>query len=227
MCRGLLLQLVEFKVFTFYIQVETDSKKVSVMAVLPVYLYGTKVLKTKARPVKDLSNSIIKLIYDMVETMHASNGMGLAANQVGSLHRVVTVDISSVDEKDRDSSEPELKLTSPGLPRKVVMINPEVLEREGSWKMEEGCLSIPEVRGEVERAEKIRVKFRDPNFDEKELLADGLLARVMLHEIDHLDGILFTELLTPEGKTSVKADLKRIKLGNVETSYPIVTAEEE
>lgn len=197
------------------------------MAVLPVYLYGTKVLKTKARPVRELSNNIIKLIYDMVETMHASNGMGLAANQVGSLHRVVTVDITDVNEKEREASNDQMKITSPDLPRKVVMVNPEVLEREGSWKMEEGCLSIPDVRGEVERAERIRVKFRDPNFDEKELVADGLLARVMLHEIDHLDGILFTELLSPEDKAPIKADLKRIKQGDVETSYPIVTAEEE
>ena len=197
------------------------------MAVLPVYLYGTKVLKTKARPVKDLSNNIIKLIYDMVETMHGSNGMGLAANQVGSLHRVVTIDISEVNEDEREESHDQLKKTSPGLPRKVVMINPEVLEREGAWKMEEGCLSIPDVRGKVERAERIRVKFRDPNFDEKELEADGLLARVMLHEIDHLDGILFTELLNPEDKAAIKVDLKNIRQGDVETSYPIVTAEEE
>jgi peptide deformylase len=197
------------------------------MAVLPIYLYGTKVLKAKAKPVKELNNSIIKLIYDMVDTMHTANGMGLAANQVGSLHRVVTVDITEVDEEERKDSNEQLKTTSPELPRKVVMINPEVLEREGAWKMDEGCLSIPEVRGEVERAERIRVRFRDPNFDEKEFVADGLLARVMLHEIDHLDGILFTDLLSREEKTPIKGDLKRIKQGDVETSYPIVTAEEE
>jgi peptide deformylase len=197
------------------------------MANLPIYLYGAKVLKAKARPVKELNNNIIKLIYDMVETMHAANGMGLAANQVGNLHRVVTVDISEVDEKERKESDEQLRTTSPDLPRKVVMINPEVLEREGSWKMEEGCLSIPEVRGRVERAEKIRVKFRDPNFEVKELVADGLLARVMLHEIDHLDGILFTELLDPAEKAPLKVDLKRIKDGDVETSYPVVTAKEE
>ena len=197
------------------------------MAVLPIYLYGTKVLKAKAKPVKELNNSIIKLIYDMMDTMHTANGMGLAANQVGSLHRVVTVDITEVDEEERKESDEQLRTTSPELPRKVVMINPEVLEREGVWKMDEGCLSIPEVRGQVERAERIRVRFRDPNFDEKEFIADGLLARVMLHEIDHLDGVLFTDLLSREEKTPLKGDLKRIKQGDVETSYPIVTAEEE
>ncbi len=197
------------------------------MAILPIYLYGTKVLKAKAKPVKELNNNIIKLIYDMVDTMHTANGMGLAANQVGNLHRVVTVDITDVDENERKESNEQLKLTSPDLPRKIVMINPEVLDREGSWKMEEGCLSIPEVRGEVERAEKIRVRFRDPNFEQKELIADGLLARVMLHEIDHLDGILFTELLDPAEKATMKDDLKKIKAGDVETSYPVITAKEE
>ncbi len=197
------------------------------MSVLPIYLYGTKVLKTKAKPVKNLDNNIIKLAYDMVETMHTANGMGLAANQIGSLHRIVTIDISEVNEDERAASNDQLKKTSPDLPRKVIMINPEILEREGSWKMDEGCLSIPEVRGTVERTEKIRVRYRDTNFEEKELRADGLLARVMLHEIDHLDGVLFTELLGQEEKQAVKDELKRIKKGDVETSYPIVTAKEE
>jgi peptide deformylase len=197
------------------------------MAILPIYLYGAKVLKSKAKPVKELSNNIIKLIFDMYETMHTANGMGLAANQVGSLHRVVTIDITDVDENERKKSNEQLKMTSPDLPRKLVMINPEILEHDGMWKMEEGCLSIPEVHGGVERAEKIRVKYRDPNFTEKELLADGLLARVMLHEIDHLDGVLFTELLNPEEKAAVKEDLKRIKEGDVETSYPVVSAKED
>jgi len=197
------------------------------MAILPIYLYGTKVLKAKAKPVKGLNNTVIKLIYDMVETMHSANGMGLAANQVGNLHRVVTIDISEVDEDERKKSNDQMRTTSPELPRKLVMINPEILEREGSWRMEEGCLSIPDVHGGVERTEKIRVKFRDPNFEQKELVADGLLARVMLHEIDHLDGVLFTELLNPEEKAIVKEDLKRIKAGIVETSYPTVAAKEE
>jgi peptide deformylase len=197
------------------------------MAVLPIYLYGTKILKAKARPVKTLSNSIIKLVYDMVETMHKANGIGLAATQVGDLHRIVVIDISDADGKGDEESVDDARITSPDLPRKVVMINPEVVEGHDLLNMEEGCLSIPEVRGEVERAKKIRVRFRDANFVEKELLVDGLLARVMLHEIDHLDGILFTELLSSAQKAEVKPDLKRIRGGDVETSYPVVTAEEE
>ncbi len=197
------------------------------MAVLPVYLYGTKVLRAKAKPVRTLNNNVIKLVYDMVETMHAANGMGLAANQVGVLQRVIAVDISSVDEKDRENSADEMRITSPDLPRKVVMINPVVHDKEGAWKMQEGCLSIPELHAGVERAEKIQVKYRDANFDEKEILADGLLARVILHEIDHLDGVLFTDLIAKADKTLVKDDLKRIKRGDVDAGYPVVSTEEE
>ena len=197
------------------------------MSVLPVYLYGTKVLRAKARPVRTLSNNVIKLVYDMVETMHAANGMGLAANQVGALHRVIAVDISSVNEEEREKKGGQVKMTSPELPRKVVMINPVVRDKEGLWEMEEGCLSIPELHGAVERAEKIQVKYRDPNFDEKEILADGLLARVILHEMDHLDGVLFTDLLKKADKTFVKNDLSRIRRGEIDAEYPVVTTEEE
>jgi peptide deformylase len=197
------------------------------MSVLPIYLYGTKVLKAKAKPVKELNNTVIKLVYDMVETMDEANGIGLAATQVGNLHRVVVVDISDVDERKSEESAHRQVLTSPDLPRKVVMINPEVLEEQGSWKVEEGCLSIPDVRGEVERAEKIKVRFRDANFQQVELNADGLLARVMLHEIDHLDGILFTERLSSPQRLLLKGELRKIKQGDVETSYPVITADEE
>ncbi len=197
------------------------------MSVLPVYLYGTKVLRAKAKPVKTLNNTVIKLVYDMVETMHAANGMGLAANQVGALHRVITVDITGVNEKEREESGGQVRITSPDLPRKIVMINPVVRGKEGGWEMEEGCLSIPELHGAVERAEKIEVKYRDANFDEKVILADGLLARVILHEMDHLDGVLFTDRMKKADKTFVRNDLSRIKRGEVDADYPVVTTEEE
>ncbi len=197
------------------------------MAVLPIYLYGTKDLRAKAKPVRTLNDGVIKLVYDMVDTMHAANGMGLAANQVGILHRVIAVDISSVDEKERAEADDEIHITSPDLPRKVVMINPVIHDKDGLWRMQEGCLSIPELHGGVERPEKIRVKYRDANFDEKEVLADGLLARVIQHEIDHLDGILFTDLIDKTDKSIVKDDLKKIKRGDVEAGYPVVSKEEE
>ena len=194
------------------------------MAVLPIYLYGCDVLKAKAKPVKEIDNALVKLIYDMFETMEKSNGIGLAANQVGHLQRVIVIDINDVEEKrDEDQPEHQIKHTSPGLPKRIVMINPEVLSGEGSLKMEEGCLSIPEVRAEVERAERVKVRFKDANFREQELLADGLLARVMLHEIDHLDGVLFLDRISAAQRKLLKDQLRKIKKGEVETSYPVMS----
>jgi len=194
------------------------------MAVLPIYLYGCDVLKAKAKPVKEIDNALVKLIYDMFETMEKSNGIGLAANQVGHLQRVIVIDIHDVEEKrDEDQPEHRIKHTSPGLPKRIVMINPEVLSGEGSLKMEEGCLSIPEVRAEVERAERVKVRFKDANFREQELLADGLLARVMLHEIDHLDGVLFPDRISAAQRKLLKDQLRKIKKGEVETSYPVMS----
>lgn len=194
------------------------------MSVLPIYLYGSEVLKTKAKPVKEIDNSIVKLIYDMFETMEKSNGIGLAANQVGRLQRIVVIDITDVEEKrDEDQAEQKFKHTSPGLPKRLVMINPEVLLGEASLRMEEGCLSIPEVRAEVERAERIKVRFQDANFRDQELFADGLLARVMLHEIDHLDGVLFLDRISAAQRKPLKEQLRKIKKGEIETSYAVMS----
>ncbi|MBI4429479.1 MAG: peptide deformylase [Ignavibacteriales bacterium] len=193
------------------------------MSVLPIYLYGGDMLRTKAKPVDELDNSIVKLMYDMFETMHKANGIGLAATQVGRLQRVIVIDISEVEDKKDEETGEETLIASPGLPRKLVMINPQVVSEEGTSRMDEGCLSIPEVRGEIERAEKIGIMFLDANFRETRLQADGLLARVMQHEIDHLDGVLFIDRISPAGRALMKDQLRRIKKGEVETSYPVVS----
>ena len=130
------------------------------MSVLPIYTYGTSVLRKKAKPVTAVTDEIVKLVMDMFETMHAANGIGLAATQVGSLHRVIVVDISDVE---------ETKGVKP-----FTLINPELVSEEGAWVVEEGCLSIPNVRDEVERAETLRVRFKDANFKDVELEAGGL-----------------------------------------------------
>jgi peptide deformylase len=109
-------------------------------------------------------------------------------------------------------------------PKKLVLINPEVIERSGTWTMEEGCLSIPDVRGDVERPETIRVRFQNANFEEVEVQATGMLGRVILHEIDHLDGVLFIDYLSSAKRALLRGKLKNIKKGEVETSYPVVTA---
>jgi peptide deformylase len=189
--------------------------------ILPVYTYGTKVLTTKARPVENVDEQVIKLIMDMFDTMHAANGIGLAANQVGKLHRIIVIDISDIEEKE-DSDPEQSRRFKPHPP--IALINPEVLSTDGRWSMEEGCLSIPGVRDEVERVENITVRYKDTNFRDVELQADGLLARVILHEIDHLNGELFIDHLSPPKRKEHREQLKKIQKGEFEVEYPVVTA---
>lgn len=181
------------------------------MSVLPIHTYGSSVLRAKAKPVERASDEIVKLIVDMFETMHASNGIGLAANQVGSLQRVIVIDVS-------DAAE-DLKDVQP-----FAMINPQVVSRTGAFTMEEGCLSIPDVRDEVDRDESITVRYKDTNFEDAIMEASGLLARVILHEIDHLNGVLFIDHLTGAKRKAHIEALKRIQRGEIEVSYPVTTS---
>jgi len=178
------------------------------VSVLPVYIYGQSVLRKKARPVKKPSEEITLLAADMIETMRKANGIGLAANQVGDLRRVIVVDAGVIAESE----------TIPP----IAMVNPEVLSQEGTWTMEEGCLSIPEIREEVGRAEKIRVRFLDTGFSVQELSAEGLLGRVILHEIDHLNGVLFLDHLGAVKRKLLRGRLNKLERGEVDVDYPIV-----
>jgi peptide deformylase len=178
------------------------------VSILPVYLYGSEVLRKKAQPITEVSDRTIQLIQDMFATMHEASGIGLAANQVGREERLLVVDISDA-EKTKEA-------------KPLVVINPEIVEEDGEVELEEGCLSIPEIRDKVTRAENIRVRFRDANFKEQEIEADGMLARVILHEIDHLDGVLFIDHLSATKRALLKSRLKKISKGEVETKYPVV-----
>lgn len=197
------------------------------MSIRPIYLYGSDVLRAKAKPVKELSDTIIKLVSDMVQTMHHASGIGLAANQVGELQSVLVVDLGAVEEALREENKGEMPDSKPASreSKTLVVINPEILHQEGTWKMEEGCLSIPEVRADVERAEKIRVRFHDGSFQKVEMEAEGLLARVILHEFDHLNGVLFIDHLAAAQRVMLKPRLRKIKQGDVETSYPVVAGQ--
>jgi peptide deformylase len=193
------------------------------MAILPIYLYGTDILKKKAKSIDGIDTSVIKLMVDLAQTMRKANGIGLASTQVGDMRQMLVVDQTAIERAGRDEEEDE-DTPPPAEVKTLVMINPVVVEEEGTLSLEEGCLSIPELRAEVDRAERIRVKFRDQNFDEVELTTEGFLGRVILHEIDHLNGILFVDRIGKTRKTFLNSDLKRIKKGEVDTSYPVVTA---
>ena len=180
------------------------------MAVLPIYTDGSPILRQKAKPVKQLSDASIKLIMDMFETMRQASGIGLAANQVGVLKRIIVIDVSEVEGMEQV--------------KPLTLINPVVIEEKEKCVMEEGCLSVPEVRDEIERASIIKVCYKDTSFKDTELEATDLLARVILHEIDHLDGILFIDYLSPEKKKFHAELLEKIHRGEVEVKYPIVSA---
>jgi peptide deformylase len=182
------------------------------VAILPIYLYDQSVLRKKARPVKSASDEVAALASSMLETMHGAHGVGLAANQVGSLDRVIVVDLSGIE---------EMKDFKP-----LIMLNPEVVSEEGKWLLEEGCLSIPDIREEVERAEKVRVRYRDLSFAECMIEAEGFLGRVILHEIDHLNGVLFIDHLNPVKRKLLRGRLNKMKRGEVEVDYPVVSPAE-
>ena len=193
------------------------------MAILPIYTYNQPVLRKKAKLVKSVDEEFIKLVENMFDTMHTANGIGLAANQVGSLQRVLVVDISDVVKEKEESGKLDGEEIPPEAKAPLVMINAVVVLEEGTFVMEEGCLSIPEIREEVKRAEAIQVKYKDLKMREKELFADGLLARVILHEIDHLNGVLFIDRLGKMKQKLLKGRLNKISKGEIEVSYPVVT----
>ena len=178
------------------------------MSVLPIHLYGQPILRKKARPVRKIDDALIRFIEDMFDTMHSAGGIGLAANQVGSLDRVLVVDVSEMEETK------DLK--------PMVLLNAETVSGTGSQHMEEGCLSIPDIRSEVERAEKVTVRYKDLEFKDQQLEASGLLARVILHEIDHLDGVLFIDHIGSEQVKLLRGRLNKIRRGECEVKYPIV-----
>ena len=164
------------------------------MALLEIKKYPEKVLKEKTAPVVDINSSIQRLIDDMIETMYAAKGVGLAANQVGVSKRLCVIDISMAVEKTP----------------LIVLINPEIVERKGSVEDEEGCLSIHEYRAKVKRAEEVLVKGLDRKGKPIEIAGGDLLARALQHEIDHLDGLLFIDRLSPIKREFFKKRYKKI-----------------
>jgi len=178
------------------------------MALLPVTLYGDKMLRKKVKRVNEVDLKTIELIRDMFETMKNANGIGLAANQVGVDKSIFIVNVSIME--GYEDIKP------------LAVINPKIIESSKTKIfMEEGCLSIPNVKSEINRPDSIKIKFMDTEFNEQLMEADKLLARVMLHEYDHLQGILFTDLLQDDILKGLKPELNKIKNRTVEFDYPV------
>jgi peptide deformylase len=149
------------------------------VAVLPIVKYGADVLRRPAEPVAEIDEQLQKLIDDMIDTMYAAPGVGLAANQVGVSKRLMLIDLS-VGKRPGECH---------------VIVNPEILESEGEITEEEGCLSIPDFTEIVTRPERVKMRYLDRNGVTREMWGEGLMARAICHEIDHLNGTLFVDHL--------------------------------
>ena len=184
--------------------------------ILPIIAYGSTVLKKKA---KDLSNdypNVKQLIENMWETMYASNGVGLAAPQIGLSLRLFVVDTAPfADDETLDIVDVKILESF-----KKVFINPTIIEEDGEiWEFNEGCLSIPDVREDVSRHERIKINYLDEYFKPQTLILSGLVARVIQHEYDHIEGILFTDHLSPLKRRLLKGKLTSISKGAIEVEY--------
>lgn len=183
--------------------------------ILPIVAFGDPVLKKKAVDIKKDYPGLSQLIANMFETMKKAKGVGLAAPQVGVSIRLFIIDAAPyVDDKEEEKDEEGLKTF------RKVFINAHILEEEGEkWKFNEGCLSIPAIREDVERKPELRIRYLDEKFVQHEETFDGVRARIIQHEYDHIDGILFTDRINPLRKRLLKRKLTDISKGIVEVSY--------
>jgi len=178
--------------------------------IYPIVMYGDPVLRQKAKDIEP-GTDISTLIDDMYETMHGANGVGLAAPQIGKSIRLFIVDGRAIE--DEPSMEDFRK----------VFVNPQMIEELGTpWEYEEGCLSIPNIREKVSRKERLIIKYFDENWNSYEQTFDGLQARIIQHEYDHIEGKMFVDYLTPLKKRLLKGKLADISKGKVDTEYRIL-----
>ncbi len=180
--------------------------------ILPIVAYGDAVLKKKAEEIDENYPQLNELIANMFETMYHAHGVGLAAPQIGLSIRLFVIDASPFAEgEDGDLSCQDFKR---------VFINPIIFDEEGvEWGFEEGCLSIPQIREEVFRKPNLKIEYYDENWDLYEEELDGFPARIVQHEYDHIEGVLFTDHLKPLRRTLLKNRLNDISKGNIDVDY--------
>ena len=184
--------------------------------ILPIVAYGDPVLRKKAVNIDKDYPELDVLLENMFETMYGAHGIGLAAPQIGRAIRIFLVDATPFED-DEDLSEEERNMLSTF---KKVFINAEIIEEIGDeWAFNEGCLSIPDIREDVFRQDTITIKYQDENFEEHTETYSGIAARIIQHEYDHIEGILFTDKLSPLKKRLIKGKLNNISKGKVSIDY--------
>ena len=180
--------------------------------ILPIVAYGHPTLKKIAEDINPDFPGLKELIADMYETMYASNGVGLAAPQVNKSIRLIVIDTKPFADDYPDAG---------GF--KTALINAQIVSESGEdWIFNEGCLSVPEIREDISRKPDIRITYYDENFVYHEAEFSGVMARVIQHEYDHLEGILFVDRLTSLKKMLLKRKLSEISRGNVKVSYKMI-----
>lgn len=178
--------------------------------ILPIVSYGDPVLKKVAQEIGQSYPNLNELIDNMFETMYSASGVGLAAPQIGLSIRLITIDASAFADEEHPEAE--------GF--KKVFINAQIIEEEGEeWLFNEGCLSFPTLREDVSRKPKIRIQYFDENFVAHDDWYDGILARIIQHEYDHIEGIVFVDRLSNLKKQLIKGKLNDIMNGKVDVAY--------
>ena len=186
--------------------------------IYPIVVYGDPVLRQRAKDI-EVGTDLNQLLQDMYETMHAAQGIGLAAPQIGKGIRLFVVDGTALHNEDEDDETNGENMEG----FKKAFINPVILTEEGTpWEFEEGCLSIPNIREKVSRKEKLTIKYFDEQWNPREESYDGIKARIIQHEYDHIEGKLFIDYLTPLKKRMLKSKLNNISRGDVDTEYRIL-----
>ena len=186
--------------------------------ILPIVAYGAPVLKKEAVEISNEYPNLDQLIENMWETMYASNGVGLAAPQIGLSIRLFVIDAAPFSE-DEELDEAEVTLLKTF---KKAFINPTIIEEEGPiWEFNEGCLSIPDVREDIQRKEQLTIEYQSEDFKTHTETFTGLAARVVQHEYDHIEGVLFTDHLSPLKRRLIKNKLTAISKGLISVDYPM------
>ena len=175
---------------------------------LKIFKYGESVLREKSEPIAIVTDQLRSLAVDMISTMHAAKGVGLAAQQIGRTERMCVIDIPEGCETQEDEAFNSI------VPMPLILFNPEIISREGRQLDKEGCLSFPGVGGSVDRAAQVTCQYLDMNNMPQIVTARGFLARAIQHELDHLDGVLYIDRLSEDERKSFETKLKKLSDSN-------------